>query len=170
MVRGGKQPVGCGAQQAPAGKVRDVQGGGLERTRRRWRDIQLRAELVAAEGEHEHPEISGDEDWPGGDETDDETEEPATTDGPAAAGGGAQQPAEEADGSDTPARAAAQGETGGEVAGVERRATAEDVHMSEAGASGDTGHATPEGARADAAATSTRASDTLHMHSVANTA
>ena len=47
---------------------------------------------------------------------------------------------------------------------------AEDVRMSEAGAGSDVGHATPEGARADAAATSTRASDTLHMHSVANTA
>ena len=42
--------------------------------------------------------------------------------------------------------------------------------MSEAGASSDAGHVTPEGARADAAATPTRTGDTLHMHSVASTA
>ena len=123
--------------------------------------------MAAAEGEREHPDISSDEDWPGGDETDDEAGEPTTTDGPAAASDGTQQPAERAGGGGTPARKAARGETGGEGARAERRATpqtaedvhktrAEDVHMSEAGASSDAGHATPEGARADAAATPAR--------------
>ena len=111
----------------------------MERRRRNWRNSQLRAELVAAEGEREHPDISPDEDWPGGDEADDDAGEPATAAGPgAAARDGAQQPAEQAEGPGTPAKKAARGETGGEGAGVERRATpqtAEDVHMSEAGAS-----------------------------------
>ena len=102
--------------------------------------------MAAAEGEREHPDISSDEDWPGGDETDDDAGEPATADGPAAASGGAQQPTERAEGSGTPARRAARGEAGGEGVGVERRATpqsAEDVHMSEAGAGSGAGHATP---------------------------
>ena len=44
-----------------------------------------------------------------------------------------------------------------------------DVRMSEAGPSSEAGCATPEGARADAA-TPIRTGDTMHMHSVADTA
>ena len=46
---------------------------------------------MAAEEEREHLDISPDEDWPGGDETDDDAGEPAATDGPAAAANGSQQ-------------------------------------------------------------------------------
>ena len=44
------------------------------------------------------------------------------------------------------------------------------MHISEAGPSSAAGQATPEGARAEGAATPTRTGDTLHTHSVAHTA
>ena len=75
--------------------------------------------------------------------------------------------------SDAAARGAARATAGDEGAGAGHCATpqaAADVHMPEAGPSSEAGHATPEGARADSAATPTRTGDTLHMHSVAGTA
>ena len=54
--------------QQAAGKARWRSGGELDRRRRGWRDGQLRAERVAAEGEREHPETSAYEDWPRGGE------------------------------------------------------------------------------------------------------
>ena len=90
---GDEQPEGDGAKQDAEGRQRDVRGGGrVRRFRLRrqqgWRSSQLRAELAAAEGERDHPEISSEADWTGGDETDDDAGEPAPTDDPAAADDG----------------------------------------------------------------------------------
>ena len=95
--RGDEQPEGGGATQDAEGRQRDVRGGGrVRRFRLRrqqdWRSSQLRAELAAAEGERDHPEISSETDWTDGDEADDDAGEPAPTDGPAAADDGLQQP------------------------------------------------------------------------------
>ena len=143
-----------------------------------WGASEIREHARACIGSREltratRTEISAYENWAGGDDEEDDADVQAAMDGPAEANSDVQQPAGEADGgSDAVARDAARGVAGDKGAGVEHRAashTAEDVHMSEAGASSDAGHATPEGARADAAATPTRTSDTLHMHSVAGT-
>ena len=64
----GAQPAAEGVPQTAAGKARWRSGGELDRRRRGWRDGQLRAERVAAEGEREHPETSAYEDWPRGGE------------------------------------------------------------------------------------------------------
>ena len=137
---------------------------------------------MAAEEEREHLDISPDEDWPGGDETDDDAGEPAATDGPAAAANGAQQQTGQGHTTSEGTRAdvhmpeagpsSGAGHATPEGARADVRMTSEaraDVRMSEAGPSSEAGHATPEGARADAA-TPTRTGDTMHMHSVAGTA